>query len=183
MTLRRVFIGLPLEPGDARALRRLLPAVDRSAIRIVPWHNYHLTLAFLGALSRDQLKGLETGLAAMADFLPLALRIDTVAPFPNKAAGLLAALVCPDKDLRALYDAAQNLAQTVIDKREPPPRFRPHITLARTRKRTRNPVFSRQPVTLAFTLQRLGLYEGAETAAGYRYQALCSIERSAGSSS
>ncbi len=128
----RLFYALWPDPATRDALAALQPAVRG---RLVPVANLHLTLAFLGSQPRDSI----SLLGALMDKLPLQgfpLTIDRYGHFRKARIAWAGPSAMPDT-LLWIYNALMNaLAQAGVNVKSTGG-FRPHVTLARVRKRLR----------------------------------------------
>jgi 2'-5' RNA ligase len=159
--MTRLFVALdpPAAIKDALAALRPDPAVWRPVAR----ESLHITLAFLGSRAPEDVPGLPGGPAprlALGDVLLLP-RVLTVA------------IEDPDGTLAALQaSVAGLLAAAGVYTPEKRP-FRPHVTVARLRPRTRAP---RQAVLaidrLQFSGEAVTLYASHLHPSGARYEAL-----------
>lgn len=101
--------------------------------RAVAPENWHVTLAFLGDQSEDVLEQLHERLSDLA-FPEFGLRVAGIDIFGGRNPGLLFAGVERSDELIALRKKVRAAARSAgIDL--PRERFRPHVTLARFRKR------------------------------------------------
>ena len=183
LKLRRVFVALPVAKQPARRLFGCISDKLDDNQHPVCWRNYHITLAFLGALSPDQLISLRSTMSDLTDLLPQNIEIGGLSPFPKKSSAIMAAIVSPTESLRALHSAVILSTRKAGIEVTRPSRFRPHITLARCKRGLFNTALPLDQQASHFQANTLGIYEGHTTSEGYRYQCLFSIARSAGSSS
>ncbi len=125
----RCFIGLEVPDAQANTLSRL---VDRLSVgRIVPAENLHLTLAFLGDVSNDDLTELHEALTSLsAPGFPL--KIKGLDVFGRRPRAIWAG-VEPNASLTHLQSkvtSAARRAGLTLERR----RFVPHVTLTRFRQ-------------------------------------------------
>jgi RNA 2',3'-cyclic 3'-phosphodiesterase len=166
----RLFVALEL-PAD---VREAIVAEDTTATRAVALDALHVTLAFLGSRPESDVETIAGVLRAEAG--TPAPRLSTAATLllPRGRPRVLAvALDDPDGTLAALQQrVSDGLASAGVytpEKR----RFRPHVTFARVRPRAMPPrVGSIAP--LAFTADRLTLFQSQLHPKGARYTALTS---------
>lgn len=123
----------------ARQLRARTPS------REVRWsraEQLHLTLAFFGDLSDEQIEKLCDALPArLRGIGPVSSFIDQVSQFPNPAnPKVIAALLERSPSLQAVQ------AQCYLPGEDPDKHYRPHITLGRYRRSPHTPVFNPLPV-------------------------------------
>lgn len=143
-TLRLFFALWP----DA-AVRRAIEASTAGAVaasggRPVPRANYHLTLVFLG----DQPAAVLPAIRGAADRVaPPAglLRLERLGTFPRAGVLWLGPSRTPPALARCVGDLRAALAAAGVEWPAEPPRFRPHLTLAR-RIRRRQPAAASTPV-------------------------------------
>lgn len=123
----RAFVGIPLPGEAADALEAAQAGIP--AGRVVPYDNFHLTLAFLGEQPRTVLEDVHDVLDAVR--VPaFALRVEGLGMFGGARPRVLFAEVAAEpgldrlrrKVLRAVHEAGVEL---------PRARFHPHVTLAR----------------------------------------------------
>lgn len=124
----RCFIGIPVPPPLAESLTAT-PAPMPS--RPVPPGNLHLTLAFLGERSPDQLEPLTPLLKAILTRLPaFTVTLSTQDVFPEPSGRIWAAHARREAALLDLHRQIWHvLGQAGIDAE--PRQFLPHVTLAR----------------------------------------------------
>lgn len=181
----RVFVALPLAPDATHHLEMiqtdLLAQAERQGVRLrlTPQHQFHVTLAFLGNISkrqlRDVVKVVSDVFARHAAF-GLVLMGLVVFPSPRRARVLGAALDDPSGALGpavALLHAGLRHEGLVLEERA----FRPHVTLARLQP----PVhveFEAAPLWLdesAFLCRTIAVYESELGSQGSRYKVLHSV--------
>jgi RNA 2',3'-cyclic 3'-phosphodiesterase len=123
----RAFIGIPLPREVAEALEAAQAGIP--AGRVVPYENFHVTLAFLGEQPRPVLEDVHDALDGVR--VPgFWLRIEGLGMFGGPRPRVLFAEVAAEpglaqlrrKVLRAVQEAGIELGRE---------RFRPHVTLAR----------------------------------------------------
>lgn len=123
----RLFTGLEIPRTHADRLMMLRG--DIITARWIAPENYHLTLRFLGDVSKHVANDYATHLADMSPE-PFTLSIKGVGYFGSKRAHALWAAIEPNESLSRLHHAHERAAIEVG--LEPEPRkFTPHITLAR----------------------------------------------------
>lgn len=183
MRLQRVFIGLPVPSLAAAQLTALLTPNITAQASLVAMENLHITLAYLGKIPEETLAVLGDNLANVSELLPQTIRVNAIAPFPDRQSGVIAAWVEPTTALTSLFSAVQNiLAARQLDA-DYHSIFRPHITLVRHKSAGLADTGEPMACRLDYAANQLGIYEGVSTAQGYRYHCFFSIDRSAGSSS
>lgn len=161
---RRVFFALwPDEPTRATLARATRRAVRLSGGRPTARHNLHVTLAFLGGVTAEQLqRALSVPPVEVGSF---ELTLDTLGFQPRSRVLWLAAGEIP----RALTALEQRLWTGLVEQGFDRERraYRPHVTLTRRGRAVEEPV---KPVT--WPVRRLALCESVQTEHGRRYQPL-----------
>lgn len=174
ITPKRLFLGFSPAAAERASLLKLQQACEQAyepsapGLKKVTEANLHLTLAFLGQVTAEQLGDL---LAAIPG-LPLKrfrLRLEHLCFWPGPKILCLAG-IAEDPALMALAKAAQQLA-TNLELHSSEYDYRPHITLMR---RANNlPELEHIP-TLNLTPSELQLYESLSTPTGVEYRILAS---------
>ena len=144
---------------------------DKSgALRWVDQENYHVTLAFLGQQSQEDLEALAEKLDESLLQTEFSSAVTHISPFPETKPKLMAALV--DKsdsliDLHRQVVSSINATGLVMDKRK----FIPHITLARYRH-SKNEFAGGVPTNIDCDLffDEVVLYESVLTSSGAEYE-------------
>ncbi len=153
----RLFTGLQIPQSHADRLMMLRG--DIVTARWIAPENYHLTLRFLGDVSRHTADDFRTRLQEI-ESEPFSLSIRGVGHFGSKRAHALWAAIEPCEELNELHRAHERAAIEVG--LEPEPRkFTPHITLARL-SRTRPSTIA--PFLADYADFRLEPFEVRETA-------------------
>jgi len=173
----RAFVGIPLPEEAADALEAAQAGIP--AGRIVPYDNFHLTLAFLGEQPRPVLEDVHDALEAVR--VPgFSLRVDGLGMFGGARPRVLFAELAVEpglaqlhrKVLRAVREAGIEL---------PRERFRPHVTLARFGDGLRGEDAAEMQAFVArrigvragpFAVERFVLYRSHLGRAGPTYEAL-----------
>jgi 2'-5' RNA ligase len=139
----RLFVALSPPPG---ALAELEETVERlragwPQLRWPSPDKWHVTLAFLGEVDESKLAELGVRLeraAARHDSQRLLISGGGAFPSPAKARTLIARIESADGDLTRLVALARSVAAGARRAGAPPPdegrRYRPHLTLARTKQ-------------------------------------------------
>jgi len=170
----RSFIGIPLpqdatnELGDIAA--KMAYQDKSNAVKWVDQANYHITLAFLGEQSMQDLESLADQLDYSLQQVSFQASVKHLSPFPEGKPKLIGAMIDRNDSLRELHQqvmSAVNASVIEIDKR----RFIPHITLGRYRH-TRNSFSGAIPMNVAceFILDDVVLYESNLTPSGAEYE-------------
>ncbi|MFB9937575.1 RNA 2',3'-cyclic phosphodiesterase [Shewanella indica] len=174
ITRKRLFLGFSPAAAERASLLKLQQACEQAyepsapGLKKVTEANLHLTLAFLGQVTAEQLGDL---LAAIPG-LPLKrfrLRLEHLCFWPGPKILCLAG-IAEDPALMALAKAAQQLA-TNLELHSSEYDYRPHITLMR---RANNLPELEDVPTLNLTPSELQLYESLSTPTGVEYQILAS---------
>jgi RNA 2',3'-cyclic 3'-phosphodiesterase len=142
----RTFIALNLPASDRHALQQALaPAGQRGLpVRWTDHDGLHLTLKFLGEIDGAQVAPLGAMLLQVAArHSPLALRLGGFGAFPSlRRAGVLWVGVAADAPLIELQRDLEDALASLGFPREQRA-FRPHLTVARTRRGAREPDVNR----------------------------------------
>lgn len=125
----RLFVAVPVPPAAvASAVASFGPLLGGAGVRAVHAGSHHVTVRFLGTLTKDDLSGLPPRITAVASAAsPTTARLTAIGGFPDdRNARVLWAAVEEDGTLRRLAEALRDLPG------DPPTRpFVPHCTLAR----------------------------------------------------
>jgi RNA 2',3'-cyclic 3'-phosphodiesterase len=132
----RLFAAIDLPADVQQALEQAMPPIDEN-LRRVPPEQWHLTLAFYGAVDETKAEALHAGLErAAARSRPMTVRLAGAGTFPRQPAKARVLWVGLDGDVdmvRRLADrcaGAGRRARIAMEARA----FRPHLTLARARR-------------------------------------------------
>lgn len=135
----RLFTALPLPNGVLQSLIKL-----REPVRGIKWQKpgqMHLTLCFLGDTSRDLLPRLKAKLNSV-EAKPFSIQVDHMDVFPDRQSPrILWAGIQKSKPLMDLQRTIERKCTNIGFKAERRP-FKPHITLGRVKKASRNKVIS-----------------------------------------
>lgn len=134
--VQRLFVALDL-PDELRATLAAA-RVDPDTWRKVPEEALHVTLAFLGNRPSTDIDIIAPIVEAVRIAPPLVLATTLLLP-PQRARVLAVALDDPTGALRALHARVTGALETAGVYRPESRPFRPHVTLARLRPRTRPP--------------------------------------------
>ncbi|MCK7597459.1 RNA 2',3'-cyclic phosphodiesterase [Microbulbifer sp. CAU 1566] len=173
----RLFIGVAPDTATQRFLDATCHHCQQLRLprdhRWISHNNRHLTLAFLGDTSCQQLDTIETILRDIASSTAASYgQIVSTHPFPKDRAKMLAAELLPNPELSALHQHCRDL-MTAIGKQPERKSFRPHFTLARS-----NHGFTRLPPLVTDFACRLGnltLYHSLLAPGGSQYHPLISL--------
>ena len=178
----RVFAALPVAVDIRAQIHALLQQQPEAPdIHWIPAANYHITLAFLGDLSGQQLAALCAALNAAKPLPAVTIRLRAIARFPDSSGHIIAAGVHKSAELSRLHKAvleAAVAAEIHLQRKQ----FVPHITLGRLGKSPRHEL----PGTLslahleAFKVTELALYRGiretlADQQTHYHYRAMATF--------
>jgi 2'-5' RNA ligase len=168
----RLFVALDLPDAVRDALAALGQAADPAVWRPVARDALHVTLACLGSRPPGDVDVIAPIVAAEHAAPPLALKDVLLLP-PRRARVLTVALDDPDGALGELQGRiAGKLADAGVYTPETRP-FRPHVTVARLRPRTRPPRTTELHVDApAFSAQAVTLYVSRLHPSGARYEPL-----------
>ncbi len=123
----RSFLAISLPDPMLERLEILQSSIPTG--RIMPPENLHLTLAFLGDPSEQDLEAVHTSMTALkAPRVPV--EVSEVDCFDRAAPKILHAVVRPDPALMALQKKVLQVVRSA-GLELPRKRFRPHVTLAR----------------------------------------------------
>lgn len=123
----RAFVALDLPDGLLRDVTRLQSGLGVG--RVVAEENLHLTLAFLGEISHEQMMDMAEGLATL-NAAPVALSLAGLDTMGGDMPRVLAIRAEPTDPLISLQKKVSGLARDAgltLQRR----RFRPHVTLSR----------------------------------------------------
>jgi len=156
-----------------RAAKRCQTLLASESLRWVPLENYHITLAFLGNISQDDLPRLHSIATKAVDRLPpLDLNLTEVTWFPNAfKPKVLAALIEPNEELAGLHASLlQPLRRYGF--RVEGKRFHPHITLARVKRNARASQLPEVTLDIPLPVNELVLFASRLKANGPIYSPL-----------
>ena len=171
----RLFTAIDI-PSDVKA--RLAALVDRlrplAKLHWIPVEKLHITTKFIGEWPEERLDELKRALAAITCPAPVEIAIRRLGWLPNpRSARALYAGVEPTEALAALAAATERAAAGVGVAGEDRI-FRPHVTLARTRKRV--PLGALKHALAEIELSAIGSYRASSFAlylsAGGKYTKL-----------
>jgi 2'-5' RNA ligase len=175
---KRCFIAVPVQHAVTKELHALQSRLrDDAGVagRAIPTANFHLTLAFLGALEEDERSRViqllqDRAGQAEATSQPLT----RIRPFPGERSRLLALEGVPAASLLALQ---RNLLADLQTADVPPAgaerAFRPHISLIRLRRPVDELPFSE--VSIELPVRELVFYESVPEGRGVSYHRLASF--------
>lgn len=167
----RVFFGLEL---DARTAVQVQDWRDRQLTctgKAVPAANFHITLAFIGALAEPALERLCLSVDEWLSRAPVSgatSQLDRTGYWPKPAIYWLGASHWPEH-LSRLAQKLTSLSGAVGAKHDRN-RFQPHITLFRHCHAA--PPAPAQPPAFTFSYRRFALFESRQGRSGVSYQVL-----------
>ncbi len=177
-TRQRIFIGIPLGDRTQKAIEQLLEPMQPCSrnLRWVPAVNRHLTLAFLGDISLDELENVQQGFAeTYHEHDQFQYELTALERFPNTRGRIIALTGEAGEPLDNLAMATRDMLSECrlgFERKK----FRPHITLARVRN-PKHPVmrFDRR-VNIGMSINRVALYRSTLTDSGSIYSVLRKAE-------
>jgi 2'-5' RNA ligase len=127
----RLFVSVDLPAEIRRTLFGWLPSLPH--LRYEKEEKLHLTLLFLGECDDDQIDSIKQRLRTI-DFEPFWITVRGIGAFPyRKNPRVLWAGVEKSDELNDLQRQVRGLLSAFVNQKGNPP-FKPHITLARTKK-------------------------------------------------
>lgn len=185
----RCFVGVPVAPRLRTDLETAMRAWQaRTDVPDLRWTDpdaWHVTLAFLGATDPSVVPDLVNALGVVADGTDaFPLLTGGVGAFPRPGAAQAVWYGMADPDHR-LTDLAARVQAAILPP-GPPARFRPHLTLARSRVRRGEPLgpwlATLEPPSGTFVVDALTLFRSQLGRGPARYEVLASLPlRGAGS--
>ncbi|MFP5488771.1 MAG: RNA 2',3'-cyclic phosphodiesterase, partial [Acidimicrobiia bacterium] len=153
--MERLFVAAWPDAATAETLRRV-PTPDERGVRWVPPQQWHVTLRFLGSCDRDDVSARLAAGGLPAATAQLGPAVDWLGP----------QLVVPVAGVDELAAAVHRATEGIGD--PPRPRFRGHLTVARTRRNANSTVLG-HPVTASFDVTEVALVRSDLTPDGPRY--------------
>ncbi|MEX0630082.1 MAG: RNA 2',3'-cyclic phosphodiesterase [Chloroflexota bacterium] len=185
----RCFVGVPVAPrlrtDLETAMRAWRARTDVPDLRWTDPDAWHVTLAFLGAIDSSVVPELASALRIVADWtdaFPLSTGGVGAFPRPGAAQAIWYGMADPD---HRLTDLAARVQAAVLPP-GPPARFRPHLTLARSRVPRGEPLgpwlATLEPPSGTLVVDALTLFRSHLGRGPARYEVLASLPlRGAGS--
>lgn len=156
--MERLFVAA-VPDGPTGEMLRGIPHPDERGVRWVPSEHWHVTLRFLGTCSVDDVMTRLDGAALPRCHVRLGPAVEWLGP------QLVVPVAGVDELAAAVHEATDGIG-------EPPrPRFRGHLTIARTRRNANSTVLG-HPVAGSFAVTEVALVRSELTAAGARYTTL-----------
>ncbi|MCG9728250.1 RNA 2',3'-cyclic phosphodiesterase [Shewanella sp. Isolate13] len=165
--IKRVFLGFSLDSAQTRTITAIQAQLP-SSVRLVPSANLHMTLAFLGGATPEQLTALIDNVNQLSK-PKFSVTLDTLSHWAKPKILCLRGRA-DDRRLVQLADDTQQLAAE-LGLHCSEHHYNPHITLSRKAKAEVNGI-DYQPLTLAPT--KLQLFESCPGANGVEYPTLYS---------
>lgn len=182
-TTARLFAALdPPEEVGAELLRWARAALrgsGRRDARLLAPESLHVTLLFLGERPFEEIDPLAEALAATAERHP-ALELQTGTPvwLPPRRPRALAVEVREDGGALAAMQRDLARALCAVAQIPVPPRFRAHLTVARTRGQGGAPAALAATPSLRFGCEEIALYRSHLEPAAARYELLAAARLS-----
>jgi RNA 2',3'-cyclic 3'-phosphodiesterase len=151
----RLFVAAHPDPATVATLRQL-PRPDERGVRWVPEENWHVTLRFLGTCDTSAVTERLGAAELPACRVSLGPAVDWLGP----------RLVVPADGVDELAAAVHAVTEGIGD--PPWPRFRGHLTIARTRRSATSSLLG-HPVAASFTVDEIALVRSELTSDGPRY--------------
>jgi RNA 2',3'-cyclic 3'-phosphodiesterase len=170
----RLFVALDLPAAAVGALARFRDAAADPAVwRPLDAATFHVTLAFLGHRPEDDVPPIAEVLAALAPRDPPALSLGAGLLLPPRRARVLTVELADGGALAELQaEVSDGLATAGVYAPEARP-FRPHVTVARIRPRTRPPrAIDAAPEPVGFHAGDVVLYRSRPGRGGAVYDPL-----------
>ena len=169
---RRCFVALPLDPATREVISALQQQLHRQLpdLRLPQPDTLHLTLRFFAGLTEEQLEKIAVTMVSIGSFFaPFSLPLSQLGAFPAPDRAQVFWLGGESSPLQALFRAVDDGLDSAGLPGEARP-FRPHITIARSRKKPAEArhILSQLGVKLDLRLpvDRLVLYESRLQATG-----------------
>jgi RNA 2',3'-cyclic 3'-phosphodiesterase len=181
----RAFVALPLSESTIQQLASLQTQLSAESVRqatrlrLVPAHQFHVTLAFLGTIARSRVDLVIGAVNQVAtQFAAFRLTAKGLVIFPSIQRARVVGIALEDTDaslLQAVTVLHASLRELgfALESRA----FRAHITLARLRSPGR---FSFEPADIGtfvqpITCTRITVYKSELGATGSKYHELCAL--------
>lgn len=178
---RRYFLGLLLDGEAGEQLRDVTsPLGELRPCRLIPPSKYHVTVAFFGSCELDHVIGIEPDLRRLAEATSaFDVTFRSLATFPHRKNpdAVVVALADPVPALSALHDGCREIARVRGLPDDPSP-YRPHCTLARTKRpfdpdeRARFLAIKKTRFDVRWTPRAIALVESADGPQGSVYTPL-----------
>ena len=181
--MKRLFIALPLEKPGLKELEDIVSSLSQysSSLKMVPLHQYHITLKFLGDTPESRINEIRDGFRSLSSGA-INYRIRGIGAFPSVSApSVIWAGIDADpilKDLAQRVDDYTHSFGFPAEKRS----FSPHLTLARIRRECNAPPAlvklinnSREKILGEGTFRKLVLFESVLSKTGPSHNELVTL--------
>lgn len=159
--MERLFVTAWPDDATIDRLRRV-PHPEERGVRWVPPHQWHITLRFLGTCRRDEVLARLAAATLPRSSARLGPAVDWLGP----------QLVVPVTGVDELAGEVHRATEGIGD--PPWPRFRGHLTIARTRRSATSAVLG-HPVSGSFEVTEVALVRSDLTSDGPRYTTLATF--------
>ena len=182
MDTLRLFIGVETTHPVQKFLRQRWGALGLSgAYKVVPPERYHLTIAFLGDCSVEEVPGLIAALEqAAAHHESLFASFNNFILLPVRRPSAVAAGILPTPELHSLYTTVVEAVAPVTTLALVGRRYLPHVALARSREpiseADQNKILLAEPLAMEFPLMTLTLFESRFDGKEHNYYPLASAD-------
>ncbi|NNK99664.1 MAG: RNA 2',3'-cyclic phosphodiesterase [Xanthomonadales bacterium] len=172
--MQRVFIGIPVDKHLQKKINELSGPIKNSNpnLRWVAETNRHLTLAFIGNIPDLKVEILRRQFEqAYQGCSQFKYRFSRLARFPGAASGIIALTGEPDTAMDHIFQLTRRFLGNVgfdFDSKK----FRPHVTLARIRRKQQLNTSFLHATELNLAVDRVWLYQSSLTASGSIYSTL-----------
>lgn len=174
----RCFFAIRLTEAAKESISVMFKLLHRDLkalkLRWIPVDNLHITLCFLGTISKVQIEALIETAGNVLSVEPFTLHLGAPLWFPSpRKARVLALPVCDHNDLSALVSSIQNIV--VAKQLEISPRpFRGHLTLARVKSfsQAKPSLEETQAFSLTMPVSEVILYQSVTHQTGAVYTPL-----------
>ena len=181
----RAFIAIPI-PSDvtdylSKVIYVLQKKLPESPIKWVQANNVHLTLKFLGNVSRPNLQKMRNSFESVGKISPFILQINRIGAFPSiyKPQVIWIGLSSHENLLKLHRSIEEGVDQFNIERDDKP--FTPHLTIARTKPGIKNEHYQRikqelinnrdlEPIS--FLIDKYCIYQSVLTSSGPIYSTL-----------
>ncbi|MDX6689686.1 MAG: 2,3-cyclic 3-phosphodiesterase [Solirubrobacteraceae bacterium] len=171
----RLFVAVDLPPEVRDALAAWAESAAPPAMRRVPAENLHLTLAFLGSRSNENVNAVAALLPDLAAPVGL-LRTEGALWLPPRRPGVLSVALGASDGLVALHAAVVSALRDAVGYEPDHPRFRPHVTVGRVRRgATMRGAELPPPPAVFFAAEALTLYSSVTGPGGSVYAPLARV--------
>lgn len=171
----RIFFGIPIDEDQAEVFRRRILKENPVLEHRVRWTrigNHHITVRFLGSVSRQKIPRLiERVGEAIKDLAPFNVMLRHITAFPTRHGKLVAVNIQPSVELQSLYDTVDRVVVGESFSPETHP-YLPHITMFRLNDKK---LLEFNPISLvdeSLEVKTFILYQSIQTEKGSLYTPL-----------